>query len=418
MDEAAARPPKRRRKQEKPPTFGVRLNVATGDTKIAKVYTSLRAIFEKQDMLQCAKTECRGVWTPPAPYVVVVENKGKVINSFGVMKGPHRVLELEEALYLMERGTLSVEDKEKRIWSIRDMYSYLPIPLYAYFIYGRLRRAGFDLCRPHARSSFPALSQPVVAQIAAAYGPRIAGAGGDVAQIQTKTRGSSSHQRASSSTSPPLADTSSPDASAAGADDVATDATQTPSPNVDNHTDPTPECPSSSSSSQAPPPAAEDTSRGPVMDPSATKQQQPQRSDLLHDLVRVSLTTTACAGWPGTRGADDPGRPSVSMGGSAMGEGKRSSSADGADATATATATAHADGAEGNGDEDEDVYCWDVRNSAQRGMHDVHVVDVNARVDGAVLDAWAEANSVISVVEGAEVGHFVIEPYTRPSKKL
>lgn len=106
------------------------------------------------------------------------------------------------------------------------------------------------------------------------------------------------------------------------------------------------------------------------------------------------------------------------MGGSAMGEGKRSSSADGADATGTATATAHADGAEGNGDEDEDVYCWDVRNSAQRGMHDVHVVDVNARVDGAVLDAWAEANSVISVVEGAEVGHFVIEPYTRPSKKL
>jgi len=149
------------RKQEKPPTFGIRLNTVTGDTRMEKVYSSLKDIFEKQDLIQSGSTECIGILSSTHSNVILIEKKGKIINSFGLQKGQYRILEIEEALYLFERGTLSMIHEEKDAWwTLAELYQYLPIPIAAYFVYGRLRRAGFILRRSLLYSTLQ-LSCPV-----------------------------------------------------------------------------------------------------------------------------------------------------------------------------------------------------------------------------------------------------------------
>lgn len=288
-------PVAKRRKQEKPPAFGIRLNTADGDTKITKVYESLRSLFAKQESLQEKKSDCRALWIPPDTFAVVVESKGKVMHAFGTMRGASRVLELEEALYLMERGTLSVEDASGRQCSIEELYAALPIPLSAYIVFSRLRRAGYNLHRPLTRSSIPA---EIPASVAA-----------------SSASGFATAQR---SDSPP----------ASGSTDVPQ--------------------PDSGRSVGMSPVAASDVEMTSEVEGGADSRGAPK---WLNDVCRLGV----------------------------VGE-----------------------------------YLWEVHNSDAPG--EIHVLDPDASVDIEKLEDWAQAGSVVSLVEGSEVGHFVLEKYVSKTR--
>eukprot|EP00397_Hematodinium_sp_SG-2012_P051937 GEMP01061152.1.p1 GENE.GEMP01061152.1~~GEMP01061152.1.p1 ORF type:complete len:268 (+),score=61.50 GEMP01061152.1:462-1265(+) len=265
------------------------------------------------------------------------------MHTFGTMKGAYRVLELEEALYLMERGTLSVEDASQRQWSIQDLYAALPIPLSAYIVFSRLRRAGYHLQRPPTLSSILPLDPGHVHQ----YAQLMASASSASSSHALPDFAVASAQASSSSAAPPGVYRASP------SDSCPTSASDRP-----------PTEPTEAPQSDSPAACSDDTALAfPATSSDGTSDGNTRC--MMEEIDQRGLSPP----W-----LDSVCRLQV------VGE-----------------------------------YRWQV-NSAD-APPEIHVLDPNASVDPTKLQEWAEAGSIVSLVEGGEAGHFVLEKYV-PKKKV
>ncbi|KAF4727433.1 hypothetical protein FOZ63_002689 [Perkinsus olseni] len=86
--------------------------------------------------------ESRGVWDAEACKVTVTSRSGKALQSIAPNR---RDLNLEEALYLAERGSLVVDLRVKDLWRLLERMGQKAVD--AYLVYANLKRAGYDVQR-------------------------------------------------------------------------------------------------------------------------------------------------------------------------------------------------------------------------------------------------------------------------------
>ncbi|KAF4670402.1 secretory subunit [Perkinsus olseni] len=87
--------------------------------------------------------ESRGVWDAEACKVTVTSRSGKALQSIAPNR---RDLNLEEALYLAERGSLVVDGlRAEDLWRLLERMGQRAVD--AYLVYANLKRAGYDVQR-------------------------------------------------------------------------------------------------------------------------------------------------------------------------------------------------------------------------------------------------------------------------------
>ncbi|KAF4695762.1 hypothetical protein FOZ60_003358 [Perkinsus olseni] len=87
--------------------------------------------------------ESRGVWDAEGCKVTVTSRSGKALQSIAPNR---RDLNLEEALYLAERGSLVVDGLGvEDLWRLLERMGQKAVD--AYLVYANLKRAGYDVQR-------------------------------------------------------------------------------------------------------------------------------------------------------------------------------------------------------------------------------------------------------------------------------
>mmetsp|Transcript_56223 Transcript_56223/g.131686 ORF Transcript_56223/g.131686 Transcript_56223/m.131686 type:complete len:316 (+) Transcript_56223:70-1017(+) len=177
-----------RRRQQKLVGFGPRWQHADPTTALDRVQEVLAAsrrldeVYDEQKRVQeHAETECvatvsGGEHSPRQKWAVLTKRRGQAVESFGSCEDGKWWLAPEEALYLAERGTLSVWmegcrptssvadstcDESKRRLSILELYekALQELSLAAYVTYAYLRRAGLRVQRPSPELATPELQR-------------------------------------------------------------------------------------------------------------------------------------------------------------------------------------------------------------------------------------------------------------------
>lgn len=99
-------------------------------------------LLRSQQALQ-KRGECQGVWDDHKGIVTITNRSGKALQTIA---GDKNELNIEEALYLVERGSLVVDGVDvKELW--RHLVESGQEAVDAYIVYANLKRAGYDVRR-------------------------------------------------------------------------------------------------------------------------------------------------------------------------------------------------------------------------------------------------------------------------------
>lgn len=88
-------------------------------------------------------TESEARWVDCDAVATVLKERGKVIKSMGRRAESVVTLASYEALYLVERGQLTVQKDDGTVLSSKDIYQLLTIPLTYYWVYSHLKSLGY-----------------------------------------------------------------------------------------------------------------------------------------------------------------------------------------------------------------------------------------------------------------------------------